>query len=94
MENIKVESCFTNNNKILELKFENDSIEIDLEDDIDFTELVERLTFLISEKKKIEFMYEEVEDEKLEIVFNTLKNIINVFNETIDKYNKDLVVNE
>lgn len=94
MENIKVESNLKNKNKILELKFENDSIEIDLQDDIEFTEIVERLTFLISEKKKIEFMYEEVEDTKLEIIFNTLNNIINVFNETIDEYNKDLVVNE
>ena len=59
---------------------END-IEIDYSSDIDFTNLVTVLTEKIDEDKKINlFFEEEINDEKLQLVIDTIKDIIEIYN--------------
>jgi len=59
---------------------END-IEIDYSSDIDFTNLVTVLTEKIDEDKKINlFFEEEINDEKLQLVIDTIKDIIQIYN--------------
>jgi len=59
---------------------END-IEIDYANDIDFTYLVTVLTEKIDEDKKINLSFEdEINDEKLQLIIDTIKEIIEIYN--------------
>lgn len=53
--------------------------------DIDFTELVSTLTTLIDEKKKIEFtINRSADDDKLNLIIDTLERIFESFNAKIN----------
>jgi len=67
---------------ISELSEEN--IEIDYSSDINFTYLVTILTEKIDEDKKINLsLEEETTDDKLKLVLNTIKEIIELYNDNL-----------
>ena len=72
-------------NKINIVDLSSEDIELDYSSDIDFTNLVSILTEKIDESKKIILTFEdEVNDEKLQLVVDTIKDIFDLYNQSIE----------
>ena len=71
------------------------SIEIDYSSDIDFTYLVTVLTEKIDEDKKINLPFEdEIHDEKLLLIINTIKEIIEIYNTNLIESEEDEAIED
>jgi len=73
------------NNKILINDLFDELFSIDYSTDVDLTEFVTELSKLIDEKKEITYIIEEVEmDDKLKLIIETLEEILQSYNESIE----------
>ncbi|MBO1265263.1 hypothetical protein J3A84_09505 [Proteiniclasticum sp. SCR006] len=71
---------YSDENKIVFNFEEGQSLELNTENDIDFTDLVKQLTFLIETEKEIDISLDEPEDPKLKIIYETITEIIETYN--------------
>jgi len=60
---------------------EDKSISIDISEDVDLTELIQEFTFLIGEDVELELQKFETEDQKMQLIHNTIEEIVNSFNQ-------------
>ena len=73
-------------NKITISNITSGDLDIDTSGDVDFTNLVQELTKNIDEEKIISLTIEDEEsitDPKYKLIINTLKNIFNSYNESL-----------
>jgi hypothetical protein len=73
-------------NKITISNITSGDLDIDTSGDVDFTNLVQELTKKIDEEKIISLTIEDEEsitDPKYKLIINTLKNIFNSYNESL-----------
>ncbi|WP_342304815.1 hypothetical protein [Methanolobus sp. ZRKC5] len=61
-----------------------EKIKIKTGGDVDFSEYVEELTYLIAEKPKLIFDSCDTDDSKFTLVQDTISDIVKSFNESID----------
>ena len=84
MEKIKLTGYYnTEENKISFNFEEGQSLEINTQNDIDFTDLVKQLTFLIDTEKEIVITLDEPEEPKLKLIYGTITEIIEAYNITV-----------
>ena len=82
-------------NKTMNIKFfDGETIEIELENDVVFTNFVKRLCQLIQDRLRIEILNEDATDPKLQIVQDTVNKIIDSFNVKIEEYLEETSVAE
>lgn len=85
MDTITIDlSIDTENNMLLKIGSE-DEIKIDTAGDIDLTEYVRKLTFLIDKRPKLVLNQLEIEDPKLQLIQVTINDIVTSFNESVDE---------
>jgi len=74
----------------INIEFKGNSVmKIETAGDIDFTEFVKELTFLINNENILVLNKFECEEEKLTLIQQTIEEICNSFNESIDSENED-----
>lgn len=73
-------------NKIVFNFEEGQSLELNTENDIDFTYLVKQLTFLIETEKEIDISLDEPEEPKLKIIYETIMEIIRAYNSNLKDF--------
>lgn len=78
------------NNEIILNFGENDEIKVDTKDDVDLSEYVSKLTYLIQERKSLELCEVEIEDPKIKLIQDTIYNIANSYNESLNIGNDSL----
>ncbi len=96
MEKINCNISINTENFIIKIKgLKEDNIEISYSGDVDYTELVNSLIIIIDEQKQIEYSIENIsnDDEKLKLVADTLKEILNEYNKNINSI-EDMKENE
>ncbi len=81
-------------NKIVFNFEEGQSLELNTENDIDFTDLVKQLTFRIENEKEIDISLDEPEEPKLKIIYETITEIIEAYNLNLKDFMKVQVVDE
>lgn len=85
MEVLKLNSSVKDDKIVLD--FGGDSIiDINMTADIEFTGLVEYLTLKLASGINFEAQYEETEDPKVNIIFETIKGILDSYNSCVDNY--------
>lgn len=62
-----------------------EKIEIETAGDIDLSEYVKELTYLIGKRPKLVVNLYDTDDEKLTLIQNTIEDIAKSFNESIDE---------
>lgn len=86
------------NEKIKISSISNTDIYIDCSGDVDFTELVSMLTKSIDDENEISLSTPDIDDEKLEMVIQTIEDIIdnynNALNEEVDSELNNQTINE
>ncbi|MGD9676914.1 MAG: hypothetical protein AB7V16_00920 [Vulcanibacillus sp.] len=81
MERTKLTGRYNSDeNKIVFNFEEGNSLELNTENDIDFTDLVKQLTFLINTEKEISIALDEPEELKLKLIYETITEIIEAYN--------------
>lgn len=80
MEKLKVNAIINPDNNEITIRGLKDDILLNYADDIDFTELISKLTELIDENKVINFPCLEVDDEKEKLILNTINKIFEEYN--------------
>lgn len=76
------------NNMILKIGSESE-IKIETAGDIDLSEYVKELTFLIGEKPRLLLnKLDDFEDPKLQLIYKTIGDITKSFNDSIDEENE------
>lgn len=83
-------------NKIVFNFEEGQSLELNTENDIDFTDLVKQLTFLIDTEKEIAITFDEPEEPKLKLIYETITEIIETYNLNVKDFKtaQDICANE
>lgn len=95
MEKTKLTGQYNSDeNKIVFNFEEGQSLELDTENDIDFTDLVKQLTFLIETEKEIDISLDEPEEPKLKIIYETIMEIIEAYNSNLKDFINAQVVDE
>ncbi|MGL5257811.1 MAG: hypothetical protein ACRC76_12345 [Proteocatella sp.] len=95
MEKTKLTGQYNSDeNKIIFNFEEGQLMEIDTENDIDFTDFVKQLTFLIKTEKKIDVSLDEPGEDKLNIIYETIKEIVKAYNSNLEVFMNAQVVNE
>lgn len=95
MEKTKLTGQYNSDeNKIIFNFEEGQLLEIDTENDIDFTDFVKQLTFLIKTEKKIDVSLDELGEDKLNIIYETIKEIVKAYNSNLEVFMNAQVVNE
>ena len=80
--NLKIDE--TNELIILDNLNDSESFEINYSNDIDFTELIRKLSNMIDEENELSLVLEEVEHEgKLGVIIETIKSIFEKYNESL-----------
>ena len=85
MKVLKLESSIIGDKIILYVE-DNSDIEINTTSDIDLTGFVECLTRKLATGNNIEYQFEETENPKLNIIFETIKGILDSYNSCVDIY--------
>jgi hypothetical protein len=81
MEKIKLTVQYdSDENRILFNFEEEQSLELNTENDIDFTDLVKQLTFFIQTEKEIDITLDETEEPRLMLIYETIIEIIDAYN--------------
>ena len=80
MEELEVNAIINPDNNEITIKGLKDNIVLNYADDIDFTELISKLTELIDEDKVIKFSCLEADDEKEKLILNTINKIFEEYN--------------
>ena len=81
MEKIKLTvQYYSDENRILFNFGEEQSLELNTENDIDFTDLVKQLTFFIQTEKEIDITLDETEEPRLMLIYETIIEIIDAYN--------------
>lgn len=88
MELLKLNSIIKDDKIVLNF-VDNSVIEINTTADIELTGLVEHLTVMLANGNNIEAQFEETENPKLEIVFETIKGILDSYNSSVDNYREE-----
>lgn len=84
MEKTKLTGQYNSDENKIAFNFEEgQSLELDTENDIDFTDLVKQLTFLIETEKEIDISLDEPEEPKLKIIYETITEIIEAYNSNL-----------
>lgn len=84
LENLTINLSIEENGNII-LKFgPEDSINIDISGDVDLSDYVSKLTFLIDQPVNLILNKFESEDAKINLVQNTLEDIANSFNKGVN----------
>lgn len=95
MGEIKIEYLFDNTTKSYIITIDkNTTVEMNIENDIDFTEFVKILTLKLESKKKAVLIGIDDDDPKRVIVLNTIREIVKSYNATMEDYLKEIVVFE
>lgn len=95
MEKTKLTGQYNSDeNKIVFNFEEGQSLELDTENDIDFTDLVKQITFLIKTEKEIDISMDEPEEPKLKIIYETITEIIEAYNSNMKDFMNAQVVDE
>lgn len=83
--NIKIE-IDNDIRKVIIQGLSDNPLEIDFSSDVDFTELVSTLTKLVDDLKKVVLeKIDSTEDEKLNLIVETISSIFEKYNEAISK---------
>ena len=61
------------------------NIKIDVSGDIDLTDFIKELTYLIPQKEKLTLKTIDLENQKIKLIQDTIDNIINSFNECLEE---------
>lgn len=85
MKTIKCKYDVSSNSFKIEFDTEN-TLEINLDSDIVFTEFVEKLSLKITEKNRFTLSCEELTEPKQKIVIDVLKKIVNSYNGILQEY--------
>jgi len=80
MEELEVNAIINPDNNEITITGLKDNIVLNYADDIDFTELISKLTELIDEDKVINFSCSEADDEKEKLILNTINQIFEEYN--------------
>ena len=80
MEELEVNAIINPDNNEITITGLKDNIVLNYADDIDFTELISKLTELIDEDKVINFSCSEADDEKEKLILNTINKIFEEYN--------------
>lgn len=80
MEELTCNATINPDNNEITITGLKDNIFLNYTDDIDFTELISKLTELIDEDKVIRFSCSEVEDKKENLILNTINEIFEEYN--------------
>lgn len=96
MDEIKIEYSFDSTTNLFKLEFNKGTkIEINVENDVDFTEFIKVLTFNLESKKKVDLVGETFEDPKMIIVLNTIREVVKSYNAVLNDYLEEVeVVNQ
>lgn len=87
METKNIECIYDPSINSFKIIFDTENtIEINIESDIVFTDFVEKLSFKIADKNEFTLSCEESTDPKQKIVVDTLKEIVNSYNVTLQEY--------
>jgi hypothetical protein len=84
-------------NKIIISNLTSSDFDINISGDVDFTNLVQELTKKIDEEKIISLTIEDeasITDSKYKLIIDTLKNIFNSYNESLQSYELDGINND
>lgn len=81
-------------NKIVFNFEEGQSLELNTENDIDFTDLVKQLTFRIENEKEIDILLDEPDEPKVKIIYETITEIIGAYNSNLKDFINAQVVDE
>lgn len=84
-------------NKIIISNLTSSDFNINISGDVDFTNLVQELTKKIDEEKIISLTIEDeasITDSKYKLIIDTLKNIFNSYNESLQSYELDRINND
>jgi len=84
MEKLKLKADYGGTQIINILFAEGKSVEINVSDDVDLTELIKEFTLLIRDDLELELQKFESEDQKLILIQNTIEKIIESFNQSIE----------
>ena len=84
MEELKFNATINQENNEITISGLNDNIVLNYTDDIDFTELVSKLTESIDGDKVIKFSCSEAEDEKEKLILNTINKICEEYNDCLE----------
>lgn len=95
MEKTKLTGQYNSDeNKIVFNFEEGQSLELNTENDIDFTDLVKQITFLIKTEKEIDISMDEPEEPKLKIIYETITEIIEAYNSNMKDFMNAQVVDD
>ncbi len=95
MEKTKLTGQYNSDeNKIVFNFEEGQSLELNTENDIDFTDLVKQLTFRIENEKEIDILLDEPDEPKLKIIYETITEIIGAYNSNLKDFINAQVVDE
>lgn len=83
METIEIDISIDDNNNIIISIGSEKNVMIDTSGDIELTEYVKELAFLIQKRPKLSFNKIEIEDPKINLIQETLDDITISFNESI-----------
>jgi len=87
MEELDVNATTNQDNNEITISGLKDNIVLNYTDDIDFTELISKLTELIDEDKVIKFSCSEADDEKEKLILNTINKIFEEYNNCLKTEN-------
>lgn len=95
MEKTKLTGQYDSDENKIVFNFEGGQLlELDTGNDIDFTDFVKQLTFLIKTEKHIDISLDEPGEDKLKIIYETIKEIIKAYNSNLEVFMNAQVVNE
>lgn len=95
MEKTKLTGQYNSDeNKIVFNFEEGQSLELNTENDIDFTDLVKQLTFRIENEKEIDILLDKPDEPKLKIIYETITEIIGAYNLNLKNFVNSQVVDE
>ena len=80
MDELEVNATTNQDNNEITISGLKNNIVLNYTDDIDFTELISKLTELIDEDKVIKFSCLDAVDEKEKLILNTLNKIFEEYN--------------
>ncbi|MEN6328009.1 MAG: hypothetical protein ABFD18_17590 [Syntrophomonas sp.] len=86
MDTISINLSINENENNIILKIGSEAeIKIETAGDIDLSEYVKRLTFLIGKKPKLILNQLDIEDPKLQLIYKTIEDITKSFNDSINE---------